>query len=382
MLKLNKNLYGLKQAAHNWFELLKSGLEARGFRPCDSDQCVFVRHDAIILTYVDDCIILSKEKSTADEIVCSLEQGNENFDFTDDGDLERYLGMNLTRENGQIKITQSHLINQILDAVGFDASVNPKSVPVVKLLLHRDTDGPDQKFNWNCRQLVGMLIYLMNSSRPELAMAVNQAARFSNDPKLSHERAIHRICKYLLGTRDKGIIFKPDKTKGVECFVDADFAGGWSKADAYSAENVMSRSGFIILFAGCPVYWRSKLQTEIALSTAESEYIALSSVMREVLPLMPLLQELHAVFKIPLFKPKFHCAVFEDNESCIAMANASKFTPRIKHILLKYHHVRLFVKKRETTIHSIDANEQPADVFTKQLEESKFCYSRRKISGW
>ena len=130
------------------------------------------------------------------------------------------------------------------------------------------------------------------------------------------------------------------------------------------------------------MYWRSKLQTEIGLSTAESEYIALSSVMREVLPLMPLLQELHAVFKIPLFKPKFHCAVFEDNESCIAMANASKFTPRIKHILLKYHHVRLFVKKRETTIHSIDANEQPADVFTKQLEESKFCYSRRKISGW
>ena len=382
VLKLEKNLYGLKQAAYNWFELLKSGLEARGFKTCESDQCVFVRHDAMILTYVDDCIILCKEDSIADEIIRSLERGNENFDFTDDGDLERYLGMNLTREDGKINITQPHLINRIIEAVGFDASVNSKPVPAVKPLLHRDTDGPERKFNWSYRQLVGMLTYLMNSSRPELAMAVNQAARFCNDPKLSHERAIHRICKYLLGTRDKGIIFQPDKTKGIECFVDADFAGGWSKDDANSAENVMSRSGFIILFAGCPVYWRSTLQTEIALSTAESEYIALSSAMREVLPLMSLLQELHSVFKIPSFKPKFHCSVFEDNESCIAMANASKFTPRTKHISLKYHHFRSFVKKREITIHSINTKEQPADIFTKPLEESTFCYLRREISGW
>ena len=118
------------------------------------------------------------------------------------------------------------------------------------------------------------------------------------------------------------------------------------------------------------------------MSTAESEYIALSSAMREVLPLMSLLQELHSVFKLPSFKPKFHCAVFEDNESCIAMAKASKFTPRTKHISLKYHHFRSFVKKREITIHSIDTKEQPADIFTKPLEESSFCYLRRKISGW
>ena len=136
----------------------------------------FVRKDAIILTYVDDCIIISKEASTTDEIIRSWEKGNENFDFTDDGDLEQYLGMNLTREDGVIEITQPHLINRIIDAVGFDASVNSKSVPAVKPLLHHDTDGPERKFNWNYRQLVGMLIYLMNSSRPELAMAVNQAA--------------------------------------------------------------------------------------------------------------------------------------------------------------------------------------------------------------
>ena len=166
----------MKQAAYNWFELLKSGLEAHGFKACDTDQCIFVRHDAIILMYVDDCIILSRKDSTADAIIRSLKQGNENFDFTNDGDLERYLGMNFTRKGGKIIITQPNLINRIIDAVGFDASVNPKPVPAVKPLFHRDTDGPGRKFNWNYCQLVGMLIYLMNSSRPELAMAVNHDA--------------------------------------------------------------------------------------------------------------------------------------------------------------------------------------------------------------
>ena len=61
----------------------------------------------MILTYVDDCIILSKEESTSDEIICSLEKGDENFDFTNDEDLEQYLGMNLIREDG--KTLPSHI---------------------------------------------------------------------------------------------------------------------------------------------------------------------------------------------------------------------------------------------------------------------------------
>eukprot|EP00956_Cyclotella_meneghiniana_P030894 scaffold79379_cov36-Cyclotella_meneghiniana.AAC.1 len=100
-------------------------------------------------------------------------------------------------------------------------------------------------------------------------MATHQTARFCIDPKLSHEQAIMRIGRYLLGTADRGIIYEPDPKKGLECYVDADFAGG------------------------CPVYWVSKLQTEIALSTAEAEYIALSTALREVIPLMTLMKEIN-----------------------------------------------------------------------------------------
>lgn len=78
-------------------------------------------------------------------------------------------------------------------------------------------------------------------------MPVHQTARFCNEPRLSHEQAINRIGKYLLGTRDKGIRYKIDTRKGLECYVDADFAGGWNQEDPHDAGNLMSRTGFVIL---------------------------------------------------------------------------------------------------------------------------------------
>jgi hypothetical protein len=98
-----------------------------------------------------------------------------------------------------------------------------------------------------------MLSYLGNSVRPELQMAVHQCACFSVNPMRSHELAIMRIGRYLCDNCNSGIIFKVDKKKGLEVYVDADFAGGWSSADADNADNVLSRTGFVICYANCPL---------------------------------------------------------------------------------------------------------------------------------
>ncbi len=71
------------------------------------------------------------------------------------------------------------------------------------------------------------------------------------------------------------MIYTPDPKLGLEVWVDADFAGGWNLEEADNADNVYFRTGFTIYYDGCPVYWQSKLQTEIALSTAEAKYIAM-----------------------------------------------------------------------------------------------------------
>ncbi len=91
--------------------------------------------------------------------------------------------------------------------------------------------------------------------------------------------------------------------------------------------------GCIITYAGCPMHWTSKMQTEIALSTTEAEYIALSQSMREVLPIMWLLEEAKQ-HGVPVLnaRPKVHCKVFEDNAGAIEIANVPKMRPRIKHL--------------------------------------------------
>ena len=422
LLHLRRSLYGLKQASANWYDMLRKGLQIRGFKESVADPCVFIKpstltaastnetdnaspastaktvspidciknfransSDIIVLVYVDDCIILSRDKSSIDLFIASLTHGPEKFAFTDEGTLDKYLGVEISRlPDGQgFKLTQPYLIERVLEAANIDLRMtNSRSTPAVLPLLSRDEEGPERKHDWKYRTLTGMLGYLQHTSRPDISMATHQCARFNANPKLCHERAVKRICKYLLGTMDKGIIFRPDHSKGLECHVDADFAGGWADGDSSNPESVLSRTGFIISYAGCPIYWCSKLQTEIALSTTESEYIALSQSMREVLPFLNLMQEIEEFLPVKKTEPKFFCTVWEDNRSCIKVAESPKFTPRTKHIALKYHHFRQFVSDKTVRINPIDTLEQNADILTKPLDLGKFEYLRKKICGW
>lgn len=288
IILLKKSLYGLKQASYNWFEKLKLGLEDRGFRASNIDPCIFINKEMIILVYVDDCVLIEKTPGSVDKFIKSMEAGEEKFIFTDDGDLKNYLGVEIERlGNSTLHLKQEFLIQRIIDAVGIDHKKDRLSDnPIVKPLLGKDIDGEERKHSWNYRSVIGMLNYLEKTSRPDLALPVHQCARFCENPKRSHEKAVHRIIRYLKATKDKGIIFSPKRKHNIECYVDADFAGNWDKLDAENAANMLSRTGYIIMIAGCPLVWRSKLQTEIALSTTEAEYIALSQAMREVIPLV------------------------------------------------------------------------------------------------
>ena len=131
---------------------------------------------------------------------------------------------------------------------------------------------------WEC------LNFLEKSTRPDIAYAVHQCARFCCEPKQSHIDAVIHLAKYLQGTKDKGIIFNPCKDKSFETYADADFAGNWNKNTAEEdPSTAKSRSGYLITLGSSPVLWSSKLQTQIALSTTEAEYMALSQALRETI---------------------------------------------------------------------------------------------------
>ena len=129
--------------------------------------------------------------------------------------------------------------------------------------------------------------------------------------------------------------------------------------------------------------WSSKLQTEIALSTTAAEYVALSMAMREVLPLIELLQELR---KFGLIKgintPKVYCKVFEDNSGAIEIAKAPKMRPRTKYLNTKYHHFRDQVENGTIQLNYIGTDEQQADILTKAVDTRTFEKHRKAIMGW
>jgi hypothetical protein len=141
-----------------------------------------------------------------------------------------------------------------------------------------------------------------------------------------HGKAILYLIRYLKKTRDLGLCFKPDSTKGFECYCDADFSGLWNKAFApVDPSTSKSQSGWINFYAGCPVSWASKLQSQVALSTTEAEYIAMSQALRDVIHIMGLLQEMREQdFKVLCTKPYVYCKVFEDNSGALKLARLPK----------------------------------------------------------
>ncbi|KAL7534594.1 hypothetical protein ACHAWF_004881 [Thalassiosira exigua] len=393
VLRLNKSLYGLKNASFNWFEKLRCGLDERGFVQSFVDKCVFYRDDCIVLTYVDDCIILGKDMAVVDSLIQSLKNGEENFELTDEGSIDKYLGVLIKDiDENTFEMSQPFLIRRIIQFLSLDESkTRGRPTPVGKPLLNRDLDEAPRKHPWLYRGAVGMLSYLTNRVRPEIQMAVHQTARFSANPMRSHELAIMRIGRYLVDSPDKGIIYTVDKSKGLEVYVDADFAGAWQAADATNAENVLSRTGYVICYANCTILWCSKLQTEIALSTAEAEYIALSQALREAIPLQNLTKEISCVFPLYLPTTSFNLTVHEDNLSTIAMAESLKFTPRTKHIAIKYHHFRSRIKTTynpsgDIELKYVSTKKQLADIFTNPVDEgtlpSLLCGDYFAVGEW
>jgi hypothetical protein len=135
--------------------------------------------------------------------------------------------------------------------------------------------------------------------------------------------------------------------------------------------------------AGCPIMWKSQLQTEIALSSCESEYIAFSQALRKVIPAMHLIQDMkrHNCHNTPSV-PNVHCTLFEDNSGALPLAKAPAMRPRTKHINIKYNHFRSHVADETIDIQAIRSKDQPADILTKPLTESVFVLHRHAIMGW
>jgi hypothetical protein len=343
------------------------------------DPCGFFGPGCIILTYADDCIIVGDTSDCINKLIQSLQEGDEDFVLQDEGLIDKCLGVKIKQlDDSSFELTQPFLIEQVTKFLGIDSRrTNEKLTPVEKPLLNKDSNGVPQKYNWEYCGAIRMLTYLAGSVHPDIAMAVHQCACFNINPMHSHEQTVMRISQYLLLTKGQCMIYRPDPSKGIEVYVDANFAGGLDPADPMNAESIYSRTDYVIQYAGSPVYWQSKLQTEIALSTAEAEYMALSQALMETLPTSNLMKEINFIFPLYLPSPKFIIKVRQDNQSCIAMANNPKFSLHTRHIAIKYHHFckHVITCSNPDGFIQIDycaTDDQIAEIFTKPVHDDIF----------
>jgi hypothetical protein len=232
LLRILKNLYGQKQAGRVWYQHLVRGLKKLGFVQSTVDECVFYYGTCVLLVYVDDTIVLGPLEDEVQRVVAMLRQ---QFNIGEEGDICEYLGIKVTkRKDNTITLTQPHLIESILkDLQLLNANAKGRITPALSsVLLHQDLAGDpfDKKFHY--RSVIGKLNFLEKSTRPEIAYAVHQCARFTANPRKSHGEAVKRIGRYLLATKEKGIILQPSREKLFDCWVDASHAGEWNKKDA------------------------------------------------------------------------------------------------------------------------------------------------------
>ena len=296
-------------------------------------------------------------------------------------DVSAFLGIQFTRSGRMIELTQYGLIDRVIKVTGMENG-NPSHIPANPETLGSDKDGEVFAEPWSYASVVGMLLYLASNSRPDIAFAVHQCARFTHAPKASHGVAVKKIIRYLIKTKERGLRMRPTGTMKMDCFVDADFAGLWGNEDLNDPIVSKSRTGYIITLSGCPLLWSSKLQTETALSTMMSEYIALSQAMRDLLPLKNLVKSVsRAVAKNKEVQATAMSEVFEDNNGALTLATAPKLTPQSKFFAVMYHFFREQVGKT-LDIKKIDTKEQLADIMTKGLARETFEYLRDKLMGW
>jgi len=384
VLKIVANLYGQKQAGRVWNQYLVDKLRSLGFEQSLVDECVFYRGSTIFIVYVDDGIVLDADESKLSTFVKELRDVGLNVE--DQGHPSDYVGVNIKKDQyGRYNFTQTALIDSIIRDVGV-ADVNAtRAVPAkssVVLLPHKTSPKFDES-RFSYRSAVGKLNYLAQTTRPDIMVATHMIARYSHDPRKEHGEAIVHLALYLKGTRHIGLRFAPDPKKGFENYVDADFSGLWNRHHAETdPSTAKSRSGWIIFYAGCPIMWSSKIQGMVALSTTEAEYIALSQSLRDVLPMMELVEEIKARgFNVLCTEPFVYCKTFEDNSGALELARLPKLRPRSKHINTCYHHFREFARKGLLKFYPISTTSQIADVLTKNLPYNDFMKHRVKMCG-
>ncbi|CAI7829287.1 unnamed protein product, partial [Closterium sp. NIES-53] len=344
---LRRPVYGLRQAPREWHVTLRTTLAALGFAPCTADPSLFLRIDTslppfYILVYVDDLAFATADTAGLAHVKSELQKRHT---CTDLGELRSYLGLQITRDIAQrtITLTQSHMVQQVLQRFDFTYS-SPQATPLstrhsLSALPSDESVEPSGPYP----ELVGSLMYLMTSTRPDLAYPLSILARYvaPGRHRPEHMVAAKRVLRYLC-----------------------------SYAAVVTGLHLQNGSG--------SVSWRSTRSFSVLGSSCEAEIYAGAMAAQELRWLTYLLTDLGE-------PPRSPPVQYIDNKAMLALCREHRLEHRTKHIALRYFLARELQQRGQLRLAYVASEANTADIFTKALppgDHQRFCTMLGLVPTW
>ncbi len=353
---LRKALYGSPISGRRWHEELAGAITSLGYKRSTIDHCLFCRSKGgttdLLVVYVDDLLVMSTGGKADAE--AQLDELYELYGLKKLGVATHILGMGVHQSDDGTVIEQRSYLENVLEESGF-AGTKPLSTPWDD---HYKGDqeplGPAAVTMF--RRTLGQLMYLSNTTRPDIAFAVGRLASALKEPTVGDRMRMKRLLKYLCGTRDTGIkYYRTGEALSINTCVDA----------GYGIDKKKGRSitGYVLHIAGGAVTWRSHLQPTVADSPNTAEYIGLHEAAVASMGTSHLMTEMGHEVTPPI--------LHEDNDGCRRLAIAGMGQRRARHLEAKYHYIQELCERGSVKVVRVETKNQPAELLTKGRHTAK-----------
>ena len=413
VLPVQKALQGHPESARLWADLIHGILKEKlGLQECKHEQCLyrgtFKGTEVLFLRQVDDFCVAADTQEIADEIIEVINKAM-SIDIKHLGLISRFNGMDILQTKHYIKLYTQTYIAKILEQHGWTKPLHPSTQPVPmnydttyqrNLELARPPALADDKvklqvkMGFNYRQAIGELLYAMVTCRPDISYACIKMSQYSKDPAEEHYKAVREIFNYLAQTADEGIYFWRDKandnlpigptprihrddhpTADENIEDEGDQLRGDVDSD-WAGDNKHRRSitGYALTIAGAAVYYKSKFQDCISLSSTEAEFQAACEAAKSILYVRSILQEIG-------LEQEDASTLYIDNNGALLMADAKQPTKRTRHMDIKHFKIQEWVEMDLITMKRVHTSDNRSDVLTKALTPKLFYRHMDRIMG-
>ncbi|CAI7855743.1 unnamed protein product [Closterium sp. NIES-54] len=347
-----------------------------GFAPSTADPSLFLRTDTLlppfyILVYVDDLVFATADTAGLAHVKSELQKRH---NYTDLDEPRSYLGLQITRDRARrtITLTQSHMVQQVLQRFDFTCS-SPQATPLstrhsLSALPSDESVEPSGPYP----ELVGCLMYLMTCTQPDLAYPLSILARdvAPGRHRPEHMAAAKRVLRYLWSTSGLGLVLGVRSPVVLTGHADA------SWVDDLAMQR--SSQGYTFSLGSGSVSWRSTRSSSVLSSSCEAEIYAGAVATQELRWLTYLLTDLGE-------PPRFPPVLYVDNKAMLALCQEHRLEHRTKHIALRYFLAHELQQRGQLRLAYMASQANTADIFTKALQpcdHQRFCTMLGLVPTW